>query len=500
MLFARELPQVNIPDSFLPSDIDTAHYYIEKAAYLGFAKAQVRIGTAYELTQLNCPFDPVYSLHYNNLAARQGEPEAEMAISKWFLSGYEGVFSKNEAVSYEYALRAAQAGFPTAEFAMGYFNEVGIHVSTNLSEAKYWYGKAAEHGNEDAKGRISGISRSKTLSRKDHDRLALAKIKSVRGRPENRQAQPQVNEEPSRPAVTMPHPNYYIQSPGTNEYSSFNQNPFDSPTQPTHTAYGQNNYPPASANSSTPANDPYGYGRPNTSVQPNIPLHPANRPGSAVSSLGSNPSGNYGPSPTSAPTPNAYRAPQNNSPNPTYGGRNSSLPQGYRVSSGGLPASPAPGRQNYQQNKPLPNPTPLGADFGFTAPPDLTGADRRRVPSGPGPVGPGPAGPGAGRPLPGRDPRPDRKATPQQPPSGGSTPSTSSQRPPRQEQLPTRPHPGTYGSPAVPTPPPANLGASKPPGGSAAPQKRPGKGPSTFEEMGVPVAKQENDCVSTTRP
>lgn len=30
------------------------------------------MGTAYELCQLNCEFDPALSLHYNALAARQG--------------------------------------------------------------------------------------------------------------------------------------------------------------------------------------------------------------------------------------------------------------------------------------------------------------------------------------------------------------------------------------------------------------------------------------------
>ena len=113
MLFARELPQVTVSDHFLPTDLDQARYFIEKAAFLGFAKAQVRMAAAFELCQLGCEFDPVLSLHYNNLAARQGEAEAEMAISKWFLSGCEGIFPKNEGMAFTYAQRAAQSGLPT---------------------------------------------------------------------------------------------------------------------------------------------------------------------------------------------------------------------------------------------------------------------------------------------------------------------------------------------------------------------------------------------------
>ena len=41
MLQAHELPQVKIPDFFLPQDINKARVNIERAAFLGFAKAQV---------------------------------------------------------------------------------------------------------------------------------------------------------------------------------------------------------------------------------------------------------------------------------------------------------------------------------------------------------------------------------------------------------------------------------------------------------------------------
>src|SRR6266536_529625 len=106
MLQACDLPQVVVPEVFLPTDINSARINIEKAAFLGFAKAQVKIGSAYELCQLGCDFNPALSLHYNALAARQGEPDAEMAISKWFLCGHEGVFEKNDEMAFKYARRA----------------------------------------------------------------------------------------------------------------------------------------------------------------------------------------------------------------------------------------------------------------------------------------------------------------------------------------------------------------------------------------------------------
>lgn len=101
---------------------------IERAAFLGFALAQVEMGLAYELCHLGCEYKPDLFLHYNILAAAQDEQDAEMAVSKWFLSGADGYFEKSEAVAYIYAHRAALHEHRTAIFALGYFNENGIHV------------------------------------------------------------------------------------------------------------------------------------------------------------------------------------------------------------------------------------------------------------------------------------------------------------------------------------------------------------------------------------
>ncbi|KAI9740811.1 MAG: hypothetical protein M1818_004416 [Claussenomyces sp. TS43310] len=181
MLLARNVPSISIPDANLPYDIEQAKQFIEKAAYLGFAKAQQKMGQAYELCLLGCDFNPALSLHYNALAAWQGEPEADIAISKWFLCGFDGVFEKNEELAFTYAQRAAKEGLATAEFAMGYFYEIGMYVAIDLQQAQAWYHLAADHGNKEAGPRLQGISQQKTLSRKDHEQIAITRIKSQYG-------------------------------------------------------------------------------------------------------------------------------------------------------------------------------------------------------------------------------------------------------------------------------------------------------------------------------
>jgi len=532
MLQAQELSQVKIPEHVLPLNIDSALFNIEKAAYLGFSKAQTKMGSAYELCQLGCHFDPVLSLHYNNLAARQGEAEAEMAISKWFLCGYEGIFKKSDEMAFTYAQRAAQTGLATAEFAMGYFYEVGIHVNANLKEARVWYTKAAENGNKDAKARIEGITRSKTLSRKDHESIAVAKINSVRA--SRRDSRPERFTMPDVPAM-LPIQDSHVAMPDVRPPYQNHQSPQNAPSPAVQRpAYigaihsspnmvqggfspSPNLRPVSSATiGGMPTNSHHGLNLPAVTMP--------QRPYSAMSESG------YGGG-RGAPAPGPGLGPPHS--------------QDYRRASGPMPLVPKSNRPPptvYDaQQKPLPV-----VDIGFTAPPDLSGADRKkrsqRIDN------PMAEYPSAGRGYQARPVRTSSRptvATQVQPvPHDGrnqspypATQSTASgHRPPRHESMPVRlgnglsthsgppTHngasmyntassyngPSTHNGPAPQTAPVSKPPVSRPPVPAVngpAPQvnspsggRRPGKGPSTFQEMGVPATKKEEDCVSSQSP
>ena len=486
MLQARELSQVTVPEQYLPLNINGARYNIEKAAYLGFAKAQTKMGAAYELCQLGCDFDPALSLHYNNLAARQGEPEADMAISKWFLSGHEGVFRKSEELAFTYAQRAAQAGLPTAEFAMGYFYEIGIYAPANLKEARSWYSKAAEHGNKDAAARIEGITRSKTLSRKDHESIAMAKIQSQRAsqkgnRPDRLGSAAGRMSTMSNEVVNMPNlPRPYPDNGNLAPYPTSN-GPTPRPPSVNALAYQNPDLRPVSGLGMNPNVRPISvggmvadgnYGRPIISVMGN------QRPYSTIADMGSG-RGNGDPTVrivSSGPGPQSYRPPGAGGPGPS-------------MLMNDLPAIPL-----------------AKLDIGFTAPLDPSGADRRkRLQKSDNPD----AGVSLPQPSTNYDARPGRISS--NPPviphaqtfhSGNrtSSPHRASDRPgmtgkpPRNASLPTTPGMNPdYTS----TPPPTNLGARPPPSNasSSASGKLPGKGPKTFEEMGVPQGKKDGECV-----
>lgn len=165
MILAREWDKAEIPDQVVAPDDHEAKEYIQRAANLGYVPALYKMGHCYEYATLGCQFDPILSVSYYKRAAEKGDVEADMALSKWYLCGAEGYFDQNEALAYEHAEKAANKGLAAAEFAMGYFHDVGIHVPVNPNQAIAWYEKAAEHGNEDAKQRLA---RGGRITRLDH--------------------------------------------------------------------------------------------------------------------------------------------------------------------------------------------------------------------------------------------------------------------------------------------------------------------------------------------
>ena len=92
---------------------------------------------------MGCPIDPRKSISWYSRAALKGEPDSELALSGWYLTGAEGVLEQSDTEAYLWARRAAEKGLPKAEYAVGHLTEAGFGVPSNLEEAKRWYYKAA---------------------------------------------------------------------------------------------------------------------------------------------------------------------------------------------------------------------------------------------------------------------------------------------------------------------------------------------------------------------
>jgi len=180
LLLLGEFPQAVIPPHYftavLPPGVSPqleARKHLERAAYLNFSPAQYKLGHAYEFAQPPFPFDPLLSVQYYSLASQQGEIEADMALSKWFLCGADGSFEKDESLAFTFAEKAAKKGLPSAEFAMGYYAEVGVGGPKDIELARKWYTKASEHGNSDAIDRLTALNQPspQALSRQEHNTI-----------------------------------------------------------------------------------------------------------------------------------------------------------------------------------------------------------------------------------------------------------------------------------------------------------------------------------------
>jgi TPR repeat protein len=97
-----------------------------KAAQLDYAPSQFKLGYCYEYGTLTCEIDPRRSIAWYTRAAEQGHPEAELALSGWYLTGSESILQQSDQEAYLWARKAAEKGFAKAEYAVGYYSE-GMH-------------------------------------------------------------------------------------------------------------------------------------------------------------------------------------------------------------------------------------------------------------------------------------------------------------------------------------------------------------------------------------
>lgn len=179
LILSREYKQSAIPDDVAFPDDGEALEWFRKSAQLGYGPANYKLGYCYEYGSLGCPIDPFLSIQHYERAVRagNGKGEAEMALSGWHLSGADNYFPANDQLAFNYAAMAAEKQFPKAQYAMGYYYEVGISVPADMDKAMEYYKLAADNGNKEAAKRL----REKSAV---HDKLghknSIRKIKQGR--------------------------------------------------------------------------------------------------------------------------------------------------------------------------------------------------------------------------------------------------------------------------------------------------------------------------------
>lgn len=144
----------------VPYDPTYALELFTRAGRFGYTHAQFKLGQCYEYGSLTCPVDPRRSIAWYTKAAEKGYAEAELALSGWYLTGSEGVLKQSDSEAYLWARKAANRGLSKAEYAVGYYAEVGIGIKQDIEFAKRWYMRAAAQGNKRAMNRLTEMKRA----------------------------------------------------------------------------------------------------------------------------------------------------------------------------------------------------------------------------------------------------------------------------------------------------------------------------------------------------
>ncbi len=144
-------------DNVLFVDPEYSCELLAQAGEMGYAPSAYKLGVNYEYGRMGCPQDGGLSIHMYNIAAQQNHKEACFALTAWYLVGAPGILPQSDTEAYLWAKKAAEQGLAKAEYAVGYFTEMGIGTVKDINEAKAWYKRAADHGDKRANQRIAAL-------------------------------------------------------------------------------------------------------------------------------------------------------------------------------------------------------------------------------------------------------------------------------------------------------------------------------------------------------
>jgi len=140
---------------YVERDRKKSEELMKKAADLGNPSAQFNYGQTL-VADMPGPRGLKAAMPYYERAAEQGIADAQYALSQIFLN-VEGIEDSKRARAREWLMRAARAGYDTAQLDMAIWLIEGIAGDRNLDEGFAWMKRAAEGGNVVAQNRLAHL-------------------------------------------------------------------------------------------------------------------------------------------------------------------------------------------------------------------------------------------------------------------------------------------------------------------------------------------------------
>ncbi|KAI9264588.1 hypothetical protein EDC94DRAFT_605632 [Helicostylum pulchrum] len=146
----------------LIADIPYALELLHEAAQLEYLPSQVKLGELYEVGG-PVEVDDALSVYWYTRAAEQGNADAALALSSWYLTGSSGILPQSDREAYLWARKAASSQFADrwtiakAYFLIGIYVDRGIGINQkSKEEARIWFKKSAALGHKGAVEMIEG--------------------------------------------------------------------------------------------------------------------------------------------------------------------------------------------------------------------------------------------------------------------------------------------------------------------------------------------------------
>ncbi len=140
---------------YVDRDRKKSEELMKKAADLGNASAQFNYGQTL-VADMPGPRGLKAAMPYYEKAAEQGIADAQYALSQIYLN-VDGIDDSKRARAREWLMRAARAGYDTAQLDMAIWLIEGIAGDRNLDEGFAWMKRAAEAGNVVAQNRLAHL-------------------------------------------------------------------------------------------------------------------------------------------------------------------------------------------------------------------------------------------------------------------------------------------------------------------------------------------------------
>ncbi|MEQ8400844.1 MAG: peptidoglycan-binding protein [Roseitalea porphyridii] len=138
-----------------PAALAEAFDWYERAAELGYAPAQYRLGNFHE-KGFGTERDIAAAKTWYQMAAEQGNASAMHNLAVLFASGADGAPDFDSAA--RWFLRAAELGVRDSQFNLGILSAKGQGMPQDLGESYKWFALAAQSGDEDAASKRDDIA------------------------------------------------------------------------------------------------------------------------------------------------------------------------------------------------------------------------------------------------------------------------------------------------------------------------------------------------------